>query len=119
MGGYTFEKLQVYQESMELVEKIYQITKDFPSFEQFGITSQLRRAALSISLNIAEGKGRYHTKIFLQFLYQARGSLYETIALIKLSHRLKYLDKPSEQELLSLSDTISTKLSNLINSMKD
>ena len=118
MGEYSFEKLAVYQESMDLVEKIYQITKNFPFPEQFGVISQIRRAALSISLNIAEDKGRYHTKIFTQFLYQARGSLYETIALIKLSHRLKYLDKQSEQTLLVLSDSISTKLSNLINSMK-
>ncbi len=66
---YQFEKLSVYQGAMELTESIYRETKDFPKEEMFGITSQIRRAAMSIALNIAEGKGRYHTKVFVQFLY--------------------------------------------------
>jgi len=74
----------VYQESLELVEIVYKVTRDFPKEEVFGIVSQLRRAAVSVSLNIAEGKGRFHTKVFVQFLYQARGSLYETMTLNKI-----------------------------------
>ncbi len=119
MTEYNFEKLEVYQKAMDLAEAIYKLTDKFPSNEQFGIISQLRRAALSIPLNISEGKGRYHTKIFLQFLYQARGSLYEVITLLKLSLRLHYLTQDKAQGLLQMSDKISLQLSNLINSMKE
>ncbi|NLE64299.1 MAG: four helix bundle protein, partial [Elusimicrobia bacterium] len=66
---YDFEKLHVYQKSLILVERVYAATKDFPKEEQFGVTSQIRRASLSIPLNIAEGKGRYHKKVLVQFLY--------------------------------------------------
>lgn len=118
MIEYEFEKLKVYQEAMDLTERIYKITRDFPKEEQFGVIAQLRRAALSIALNIAEGKGRYHTKIFIQFLYQARGSLYETITLLKMSFRLKYLTEIVEQELLEIANHVAIKLNNLINSMK-
>ena len=115
---YNFEKLQVYQEGMNLVEEIYRITRNFPKEEQYGMIAQIRRAALSVPLNIAEGKGRFHTKIFIQFLYQARGSLYEVMALIKLSLRLAYLKEQETKELLTRCRAISIKISNLINSMK-
>src|SRR3989338_5386151 len=97
---YEFEKLKVYQEGMDLTEQIYKTTRDFPKEEQFGIIAQIRRAALSVPLNIAEGKGRFYTKIFLQFLYQARGSLYEVMVLLKMSRRLEYLDKGTANSLL-------------------
>ena len=116
---YDFEKLRVYQESLDLAEKIYEVTSTFPVSEQFGLTSQLRRAALSIPLNIAEGKGRYHTKVFVQFLYQARGSLYEVIALLKFGHRIKYLTKQAFEDLMHSVDQISSKLSNLIKTFKE
>ena len=115
---YNFEKLRVYQEALDFAETIYQNTQGFPDRENFGITSQIRRAAVSISSNLAEGSGRHHTKVFLEFLYQSRGSLYEVMTLIKLSQRLKYLDSQTKEELLRLSDQIAIKLSNLINSLR-
>ena len=115
---YDFERLVVYQEAMYLSESVYRLTKNFPKDEVFGITSQIRRASLSVVLNIAEGKGRYHTKIFIQFLYQARGSLYEVIALINMANRLAYIDDKIKSELLIKINSIAIKLSNLINSMK-
>ena len=115
---YDFEKLSVYQEAVNLTEKVYEFTTDFPRDELFAITSQIRRAAMSIGLNIAEGKGRYFTKVYVQFLYQARGSLYETIALIKTSHRLKLLSVSQMEDLLQIAGRVGVQLSNLIKSLK-
>ena len=72
-----YRQLEVWQLSMELAEKCYQVTRDFPREEMFGLTSQIRRAGASIPANIAEGQGREHTKEFLQHLSIARGSLME------------------------------------------
>ena len=115
---YHFEKLKIWQLGMELGERVYRLTRDFPREEQFGIISQIRRATLSVPLNIAEGKGRYHTKAFIQFLYQARGSLYEVITLAKISQKLKYLNEHETEELLGLCGNISGGLNGLISSMK-
>jgi four helix bundle protein len=115
---YDFEKLQVYQEAMNLTEKVYKETKDFPRDELYGVVSQIRRAVLSIGLNIAEGKGRFHTKVYVQFLYQARGSFYETIALVKMSQRLGYLSKDKEQEILTMMGNVGIKLNNLIKALQ-
>ena len=71
------EKLQVWQSAMDLAETVYKITDKFPKTEIFGITDQMRRAAVSIPSNIAEGKGRDSTKDFVRFLNIAKGSLYE------------------------------------------
>lgn len=115
---YQFEKLTVWQRGMDLVERVYRATRDLPKDEQFGITSQLRRAALSVPLNIAEGKGRYHTKSFIQFLYQARGSLYEVMTLLKVSRKLEYLDEQKTGELLAICQELTGGINALINSMK-
>ena len=115
---FAFETLEVWQQAMKLVETIYHISSTFPTQEQFGLTSQLRRAAISIPLNIAEGKGRYHKKEFIQFLYNARGSLYETVTLLKIALNLHYLTEKQQQDLLQVVREIMSKLSGLINSLK-
>lgn len=115
---FHFEKLMVWRDAMELATATHELTKTFPKEEKFGLVNQLRRAATSVPANIAEGRGRYHTKEFIQFLYIARGSLYETITLIKISANLGYL-KPQEQEaILKRCQTVGSKLSGLINSLK-
>jgi len=116
---FYFEKLKVWQEGMNLVERIYKLTGKFPKKEQFGLIAQLRRAAISIPSNIAEGQGRYHRKEFIQFLYNARGSLYEVITQIKVVERLEYLTKRETEELLQQCRLIESKLGGLINSMKE
>ena len=103
---------------MELVEQIYRVTKPFPKDEQFGLVSQMRRAVVSIPVNIAEGKGRYHTKSFIQFLYTARGSLYELMTLLKLAERLQYLTQQQVNDLLTLCSDLSGGLNGLINALK-
>ena len=115
---FHFERLTVWQESMELVSMIYILTSRFPNEERFGLIDQLRRAAVSIPTNIAEGKGRYHSKEFIRFLYIARGSLYETITLIKTAGHLRYLQPKDQDEVLNCCQRIASKLSGLINSMK-
>lgn len=115
---FHFEKLTVWQEAMELVVQVYTVTKAFPKAEQFGLTSQFRRAVVSVPANIAEGKGRYHPKEFIQFLYTARGSLYETITLIRAAANLSYLPTKDQEELLNRCQSIASKLSGLINSLK-
>ena len=115
---YDFEKLKIWQLGMELVERIYAVTKDFPKEEQFGLVSQMRRAAVSVPLNIAEGKGRYHTRAFIQFLYQARGSLYELITLVKTCLRLRQMDEKTSNDILVLCNNIAGGLNGLINRMK-
>lgn len=105
---------------MQLVQQVYCATQQFPKDEQFGITSQIRRAAVSVPLNIAEGKGRFHTKSFIQFLYQARGSLFEVITLIKLSEKLKYFKEKKEVEnILVICDSLTKKINALVSSMKE
>ena len=115
---FGFEDLKVWQEGMVLSRAVYEVTKGFPKEEQFGLTSQLRRAAVSVPANIAEGKGRYHRKEYLQFLYTARGSLYEAITMGKLSLELSYMTQEHYQELTGISQSLMSKLSGLINSLK-
>ncbi len=115
---FHFEKLSVWQEAMKLVQLVYVMTKNFPPEERFGMLSQLRRAAVSIPANISEGKGRYSQKEFAQFLYLSRGSLYETITLIKTSTDLGYLQPKDQERLLNQCQVVLSKLSGLINSLK-
>ena len=76
MGG-TYQDLRVWRNAMELTVNIYLATRKFPAEETYGLSSQLRRAAVSVPSNIAEGKGRSSDKELLQFLSRARGSIYE------------------------------------------
>lgn len=87
----SHKDLKVWQESMALVENIYQITKSFPSNEQFGLVAQMRRCAISIPSNIAEGAGRKGSKEFVRFLYISMGSLSELETQFEISRRLNYV----------------------------
>jgi four helix bundle protein len=115
---FSFENLDVWREAMDFAKRLYEATERFPSTEQFGLISQLRRASISISTNIAEGKGRFHKKEFVQFLYISRGSLYETITLVKLAKQLGFLSKDLHDQLLGTAKQILSRLSGLINSLK-
>lgn len=93
--------LDVWKSALQLTEDIYKKTVDFPKHEQFGIVSQLRRAAVSVPTNIAEGAARNGDKEFIQFLYISLGSLAELETLIILSHKVGYLDDANHDDLLS------------------
>tara|TARA_B100000676_G_scaffold311907_1_gene383714 strand:+ start:8135 stop:8446 length:312 start_codon:yes stop_codon:yes gene_type:complete len=101
---------------MDLAEKIYLITQDFPDEERFGLSQQMRRASVSVASNIAEGSGRGTDKDFVHFLYIARGSLQELETQLFLSSRLAFQD---ELEKLNQDvDRIYAMLSNLIQALK-
>src|SRR5690348_2766754 len=97
MSG-NFQELRVWQHSMALAERTYGFTKRFPKDEQYGMVSQMRRAAVSVASNIAEGKGHRSDKEFLHFLYHARGSLYELQTQVLLAKQLQYLGESHFRE---------------------
>ena len=113
------EKLRVWSEAMDLSERIYTVSRDFPRQEDYGLTAQIRRSAVSIPSNIAEGCGRFHTRDFLQFLYVARGSLFELMTLLDLSVRLKYVSDGQHDELRERSEQVLIALSGLIRSLEN
>src|SRR5690349_2107137 len=96
----SYRQLEVWQLAMDLAEKCYQATKCFPREELFGLTSQIRRAGVSIPANIAEGQGRSHTKEFLKHLSIARGSLMELETHLTLGQRLGFLPQAKLDDLL-------------------
>jgi four helix bundle protein len=91
MSG-TFKDLKCWQKAFDLTISIYRATRAFPKEETYGLTSQLRRTAVSVVSNIAEGKGRFSDKELLQFLAIARGSLFEVETHLLLAGHLAYLD---------------------------
>jgi four helix bundle protein len=91
----THKDLEIWQRSMNLVEKIYSKTKAFPQVEMYGLTSQIRRSSVSVPSNIAEGAARQTSREFIQFLYIALGSLSETETLLMLAERLGYIKAES------------------------
>ncbi|TLX73230.1 four helix bundle protein [Labilibacter sediminis] len=111
MYQYNFEKLEIWQLSRQLVKNIYSITQHFPEEEKFGLTSQLRRAAVSISSNIAEGNGRHSNKDKARFIEMAFSSLLEVINQLILSNDLGFINN---NVLIELRKEI-TELSNKIN----
>ena len=100
---------------MDLVLRVYNITGSFPKQEIYGLTSQMRRAAVSVPSNIAEGKGRYSRKELLQFLFRARGSLLELRTQITIASELGFTNERSGQELIELTNEVGRLLNGLIN----
>ena len=117
MSNYTFsfEKLEVWQESKELVKEIYKLTEDFPSKESFGITNQIRRAAISIPNNIVEGTSRSSSKEKARFVEISFGSAMEVLNLLIISNELDFLDEQLLKELRNKISSITNKLNALRN----
>lgn len=88
----SHKDLKVWQESMVLVTEIYTVTEYFPKHENYGLTSQIRRASISIPSNIAEGAGRRGEKEFTRFLFIALGSLSEVETQLEIAYRLHYIE---------------------------
>lgn len=103
---YSFENLEIYQLSMQLIKEIYSISKKFPKTEAFCLTSQIRRAVISIALNITEGSGRNSKKDFARFINQSIGSLLETKTCLIIAKDLKYITQKEMQEAIIKIDEI-------------
>src|SRR2546427_4289267 len=116
--GRSYRELIAWQKAMKLVTEIYAVTQRFPSEERYGLTNQLRRAAVSVPSNIAEGQARFSQKEFHHFLSQARGSLVEIETQLLIAKDLKYTAPAKAQELLVRADELGRILNGLISSIK-
>jgi len=110
----NFQDLRIWQKGIEVVKDIYILTKKFPKEELFGLTSQMRRSAVSIPSNIAEGFRRYHNKEYKQFLYIAMGSCAELETQIIIVHELDYLNDIDKIEIIEKLKYICRMINQLI-----
>jgi four helix bundle protein len=115
----SFQDLRIWQQSMDLTVEIYRATSGFPRHEIYGLTSQMRRAAVSVPSNIAEGKGHRSDPEFVRFLFHAWGSLLELQTQLVLARRLEYLPEEKADELCRISDGIARGLNALINKFRE
>jgi four helix bundle protein len=113
------KKLNAWSDAVDLAQQIYRVTERFPSNEQFGLTSQIRRAAVSIPSNIAEGAARQTKKEFLNFLHIAKGSLSELDTQLEIARRLEYLDQARWETLDERIERIDCMLSGLVRSLRN
>lgn len=113
----THKDLLVWKKGIDLVEQIYKFTKQFPKEELYGITNQMRRCAVSIPANIAEGSGRKNKAEFIQFLHIALGSASELETHLIISQRLGFLSINSYDEIMNALNEIIKMICGLINSL--
>jgi len=114
---YHFEKLDAWRKSFEFADKVYSLTQKFPSEERYGLTSQLRRAVLSIPTNIAEGASRRYKREFVRFLDIALGSFYETTNLLLFAKRRNYVNEEVFTETLKDAEIVGKLIVGLRNSL--
>ncbi|MBX3069204.1 MAG: four helix bundle protein [Thermomicrobiales bacterium] len=117
-GVRDFTDLRVWRDGIDLAVLIYKMTESFPKDELYGLTSQLRRAAVSVPSNIAEGNARNRTADYLRFLSIARGSLSEMKTQILIAERLAYLDSSSAQNVVAAITTLTARVTALSNAIE-
>ena len=113
----SFRDLRVWQQAIELATTTYRFTGVFPKHELYGLAQQMRRAAVSIGSNVAEGKGRRSDKEFRQFLFNARGSLLELETQIFIALKLEYVSEKEWNELQTQATQVGRSLAGLLNSL--
>jgi four helix bundle protein len=118
MAVKTYQELFAWQKAMDLAEETYRITRDFPSEERFGLTSQLRRAAVSVPSNVAEGHERGSTSDYVRYLHIARGSLAEAETQIVPATRLKFLNGKAADLWLTRASEVGRLINGLIASLR-
>ncbi len=116
-GYFRFEKLEVWKDAREFVSLVYRITSNFPSKERFGLTDQIRRAAVSIALNIAEGSTKGSDPDFRRFLKMAQGSVNEVITGFYIALDQNFLTQKEFYQTYDFTLKINAKLNALINSV--
>lgn len=114
----NYKNIEIYQVAEEFVIEIYRLLKSFPKDELYSIVSQLRRASISITSNIAEGASRQHKKEYLNFLYISRGSVAEVESLLSISKRLDYLKEEDYERIKHLLNNLAKGLFYLIKSVE-
>jgi four helix bundle protein len=119
MGVKNYRDLIVWQKAMDLVTSVYQFTDSFPQREVFGLTNQVRRAAVSVPSNIAEGQGRNSIRDFRHFLSIARGSLQEVETQLELSRPLKYLGETNRISIMEQSSEVARLINGLSRALVD
>lgn len=115
----THKDLEVWKNSIALVTDIYSITKQYPNSEIYGLTNQIRRSAVSVPSNIAEGAGRNHNKENIQFLYISLGSLSELETQIIISHNLGYIEENTLTDICNKIKLITSQLTGFIKFLKE
>ncbi len=115
---FGFEKLDVWQKAIEYADLIYKLTKNFPLEERFGLTSQLRRSAVSISSNIAEGSSRSSKVDFARFIEVAYGSLLESVSELEIAKRQKFLTNEIFEAAYSKAEDLAKMLSGFRRALK-
>jgi four helix bundle protein len=115
----TFRDLLIWQKSMALITNCYTISANFPNDEQFGLTSQIRRCAISIPSNISEGFGRGTNKEYYRFLTISLGSLFEFQTQIEIAYNLKYISLEKFNKLYEDSRELERMLTSFMNKIKD
>ena len=113
MATSNYKQLRVWQNGMELVRRVYRLTRSFPRHEVFGLSSQLQRAAISVPANIAEGHTRGTTKEFLRYVTIAHGSLAELETMFLAAQDLQYIDAVNHDQLADLCDATGRMLGSL------
>jgi four helix bundle protein len=113
----SYDDLEAWQKAIDLVVLVYDVTQTFPQDERFGLTNQVRRAAVSIPANIAEGQGRKHTAEFNHFLAIARGSLLETETHFAIALRLSYVTQEQFQSISALTQATGRLINGLIRAL--
>lgn len=114
---FNFEKLTVWQKAIGYADDVYTITETFPDRERFGLTNQLRRAAVSVSSNIAEGSSRSSSNDYSRFLEIAYGSLMETVSQMFVAHRRRFVDEDAFRRMYEAADELARMLSGLRSSV--
>ena len=118
-GSNSYRDLVVWQQGIELVHGIYDVTSHFPDAEKFGLSSQMRRAAVSVACNVAEGQGRNTSGEFIQFLGHSRGSLQEVETQLLVAERRKFLSPQATAALMAQCDRVRKLLNGLMNSLRE
>lgn len=116
--GHSYRDLVVWQKAMTFVADIYRVTQSFPGHEMYGLTSQLRRAAVSVPSNIAEGQGRSSDREFALFISHALGSLMEVETQVLIAQDLGYIEKPRAEQLLQQSAEIGRLANGLLATLR-
>jgi four helix bundle protein len=116
-GMFNFEKLDVWQKAIDFADLVYNRTRDFPADERFGLTNQMRRAAVSVSSNIAEGTSRISQTDFARFIEIASGSVFEVVSQSFIGRRQGFLTEEGFRALYSSADEIGRMLSGLRKSL--